>query len=95
MGKIAERYCKHIIITKDNPRNENINKIVQDITREISNYQIILNREEAINYAIHNFPNVDIYILGKGDETTIEEKGVFYEFNDKECVLNYINNHMI
>lgn len=95
MGKIAEKYCKYVIITKDNSRYENIQDIFKDITFKIKNYKIIIDREEAINYAIEKHPNLDVYILGKGDETYIEEKGVEIEFSDKECVLNYIKNHTI
>ena len=95
MGTIAEKYCKHVFITQDNSRNENVFNIINDITRNISNYKIIINRDEAINYVLDNFPNMDIYILGKGDEIYIEENNNFIKFNDKDCVLKYIKNHTI
>ena len=35
---------------------------------------------------------MDIYILGKGDETFIEENNTLIPFNDKDCVLDILNN---
>ena len=72
----------------------------EERTIKLGNYRNIIGNtketiEEAINYALNNYPNLDVYILGKGDETYIEEKGVEIEFSDKECVLNYIKNHTI
>lgn len=95
IGKIVSTYAKHVIITKDNSRFENIDEIIKDIIKDISNYKIIKNRKEAIEYALNNYPNLDIFILGKGDETYIEENGEMILFNDKECVLNYIKNHIV
>lgn len=91
MGKIACKYCKYVIITTDNPRNENLNDINNDITKYISNYEIINDRYEAINYAINKYSNLDIYILGKGDESFIEYKDDIIPFNDKEIVNKIIN----
>lgn len=91
MGLIANKYCKHIIITQDNSRNENIDNIISDITVNIKDYLIIKDRKQAIEYALETYKNLDIYILGKGDETFIEENGIKIPFNDKICVLNYLN----
>ncbi|QOG12958.1 UDP-N-acetylmuramoyl-L-alanyl-D-glutamate--2,6-diaminopimelate ligase [Arcobacter sp. FWKO B] len=72
MGKIASRYCKHIIITSDNPRFEDPDLIVNDILLGISNKTNIiveLNRKEAIKKAIQLYKkDTVILILGKGDE---------------------------
>ena len=92
MGEIASKYAKHVIITKDNSRNENIDGIINDITTNIKDYLIIKDRKEAIKYALNNYKNMDIYILGKGDETFIEENNTLIPFNDKDCVLDILNN---
>ena len=68
MAKIAENYSEKMIITDDNPRNEDPNKIFNDIVQgfENSNYEIIQNREQAIMNALeksndNNFPFLFIY----------------------------------
>ena len=71
MGKIAERYADYVIVTSDNPRNENPDKIISDILEGISSQvKIIVNREEAINFAIMKAnKNEIILIAGKGHES--------------------------
>ena len=52
----------------------------------------IENRAEAIKKAISLAKNGEmVVILGKGDETYQEIKGVKHHFNDKECVLEILN----
>ena len=68
-----------------------IDEIINDITCDIKDYITIKDRYEAIKYAINTYPSQDIYILGKGDETYIEENNLKIPFNDKNCVLNIIN----
>ncbi len=90
MGKIAEKYCKYVIITEDNSRNEDLMDIIHDITSQMSNYTIIKDRQEAIRYALNNYKDIDIYILGKGDEEFIEKNHQKIYFNDKKEVLKII-----
>lgn len=94
MGSIARKYCKYVIITEDNSRNEDLDSIINDITLNISNYQIIKNRKNAIEFALKKYQNLDIFILGKGDEQYIESKGIKKHFNDKECVLSILKNNI-
>ena len=55
---------------------------------------IILNRREAIHYALDNSQAGDtILIAGKGHETTQEIQGKFYPFNDKQEVERYFSQH--
>ena len=35
MGKIAQKYCKNFIVTDDNPRSENPNKIRKEIIKKL------------------------------------------------------------
>ena len=71
MGNIAERYADYVIVTSDNPRNENPQKIISDILEGISSeVETIVNREEAINFAIMKAnKNEIILIAGKGHES--------------------------
>ncbi|BBA85173.1 UDP-N-acetylmuramyl tripeptide synthase [endosymbiont of Sipalinus gigas] len=83
MAKIVNKYSNFSIITTDNPRNEEINNIVNDIKKGFnkSNYKVILDREDAIRYSIKNsYKNDIILILGKGHEDyqIIKNKKIFY-----------------
>ncbi|MBE6810622.1 MAG: UDP-N-acetylmuramoyl-L-alanyl-D-glutamate--2,6-diaminopimelate ligase [Ruminococcaceae bacterium] len=74
MGGIAARYADYVIVTSDNPRSEDPDKIIDDILvgTNASNtpIKVISNRVEAIKYAISMAQAGDIIILaGKGHET--------------------------
>jgi UDP-N-acetylmuramoyl-L-alanyl-D-glutamate--2,6-diaminopimelate ligase len=96
MGKIAHEYCDKIILTSDNPRDENPDDIVANILDGISDkskVHIDINRKEAIKTAIHTATKDDVVlVLGKGDE----EYQVVYDkkfiFNDKDIISNYLNS---
>lgn len=72
MGEIAERLADKVIISDDNVRTEDPNKIIQDIMRGIKNplkVMIERNREVAMEKAIFQAePNDVIVVAGKGDE---------------------------
>lgn len=72
MGSIAERFADHMVVTDDNPRTEDPNKIVDDILSgliEIKRAVVIHNRYEAINRILMQAKKQDIVLLaGKGNE---------------------------
>jgi UDP-N-acetylmuramoyl-L-alanyl-D-glutamate--2,6-diaminopimelate ligase len=71
MAVIAERYAHYIIVTTDNPRNENPQSIVDDICRGFidSTHSIMLDREQAISQAIAQSSENDVVLIaGKGHE---------------------------
>ena len=73
-GSILDKYCDMIILTEDDPRDENIRNIAMDIADGIKNknYIIIEDRYGAIREAIDMAAaNDTIIILGKGDEKFI------------------------
>lgn len=94
MGKIAQNYAKHIIVTSDNPRFEDPDLIIEDILRGISDkskVEVEINRKLAIKKAIDLYTkNSVILVLGKGDE----EYQIIYDqklaFNDKEVINSYL-----
>ena len=96
MGKIAASYADHGYITSDNPREEPINKISQDIMSGIclkkkGDWLLIPDRRQAIEAAITNADKNDIVLIaGKGHEKTQQIKGVFFEFCDKSVVEELI-----
>lgn len=73
MGKIASQFCSQIILTNEDPYEENPEQIIHDIESGISNFQNlvfkILDRREAIFEALKNAEDGDkIVITGKGCE---------------------------
>ncbi|MFN2527335.1 MAG: UDP-N-acetylmuramoyl-L-alanyl-D-glutamate--2,6-diaminopimelate ligase [Candidatus Baltobacteraceae bacterium] len=71
MGKVAAQLADRIVITSDNPRGEEPGEIAADIVAGIGNkpYDLILERREAIETAIHNAAPGDVVIIaGKGHE---------------------------
>ena len=86
MGKIAEQYADYVIVTSDNPRNENPEKIISDILEGISiEVETIVNREEAINFAIMKADkNEIILVAGKGHESYQKIGKKTLDFSDHE-----------
>ncbi|MEG2310457.1 MAG: UDP-N-acetylmuramoyl-L-alanyl-D-glutamate--2,6-diaminopimelate ligase [Clostridia bacterium] len=74
MGKISGRIADFTVITTDNPRNEEAEKICKDIEVGIKDttglYKIIKSRREAIKFAMSIAWKGDIIVIaGKGHET--------------------------
>lgn len=95
MGRIAGKYADLTIITMDNPRDEPMEQINQDIMEGLKvyggAYQVITDREEAIKYLIDNCADGDIVaLIGKGHEEYQEIKGVKYHFSEEEIVAKYV-----
>lgn len=94
MGAAAAKYADKVIITSDNPRNEDPLVIIGHIADGIphgTDAVVLPDRREAIRYALSNAQKGDsVVICGKGHETTQEISGVAYPFNDREEVLGYV-----
>ena len=95
MGKIASDKADYVIFTNDNPRTENENIIIKDILKGVQkdNYEVILDRKEAINKGLNLLNKNDILlILGKGHEDYQIIGHEKYHLDDKEIVLDYLKN---
>ena len=93
MGDIATNYSDNVIITNDNPRFEDENEIIKDITSEIkkNNYEIIKDRKKAIIRGISYLKNNDVLlILGKGHENYQIIGNEKIHFDDYEIVTEYL-----
>ena len=92
MAQIACEYSNKIILTSDNPRSEDPEKILEEMMAGVdivSKRKVlsILNRKEAIKTACALAkPGSIILLAGKGHEKYQEIKGVKYPFDDKEIV---------
>jgi UDP-N-acetylmuramoyl-L-alanyl-D-glutamate--2,6-diaminopimelate ligase len=75
MGAIADRYCDQIILTNEDPYDENPRRIVADMERGIQNkdkLEIIMDRREAIAAALARCPDGGhVLISGKGTDPYI------------------------
>lgn len=71
MARMAEKYADVVIVTSDNPRTENPQQIIDDVCRGFlgKNYQVAIDRKEAITAAItYSSKNDVVLIAGKGHE---------------------------
>lgn len=89
VGNAVVENASYAIFTYEDPRSEDPAAICEDIIKELKdthdNYEIILDRKEAINKAIFMAKEKDIVlILGKGNETYEKLKTETIYFNDLE-----------
>lgn len=90
MGRIAGELCDLCVVTSDNPRSEEPEAIIRDILQGMSQkhkYKVIPDRREAIAWCIKNARKDDIIVLmGKGQETYQEIRGVKHHLDEREEV---------
>jgi UDP-N-acetylmuramoyl-L-alanyl-D-glutamate--2,6-diaminopimelate ligase len=95
MGEISGKLADYTIITSDNPRTEEPEKIVKQIEEGIKKtkgkYQCIIDRKEAIKTAINMEKKNDLLIIaGKGHELTQEINHKKYPFDERIIVKEII-----
>ena len=92
MGEIASLLSDYVILTNDNPRDENPKEIIREIRKNMNNnYKIIYDRKKAIQEGIKMLKENDVLlILGKGHEEyqVIDNKKIF--FSDLYTVYDII-----
>ena len=92
MGKAASQFADVIIVTSDNPRNEDPIKIIEDIIENVSSSKeviVIPDRKEAIREAIKTGRRGDIIVVaGKGHETYQIIGDEIKHFDDREEILS-------
>jgi UDP-N-acetylmuramoyl-L-alanyl-D-glutamate--2,6-diaminopimelate ligase len=74
LGKIADEFCDEIIITNEDPYDEDPVKIIDDITSGVTNHKAIkiIDRREAIAYAFTLARTGDVVLItGKGTDPYI------------------------
>ncbi len=95
MGETAGRLADFTILTSDNPRREDPERILDDIEAGIRGtggaYVRIADRREAVRYAVANARKGDILVLaGKGHEAYQEIDGKKYPMSEHELVADAI-----
>jgi UDP-N-acetylmuramoyl-L-alanyl-D-glutamate--2,6-diaminopimelate ligase len=95
MGAVAGRFAKKIYVTSDNPRSEVPEMILEDILLGLSGKEHVTatpDRRLAIEMALEGLEeNEVLLILGKGDETYQEIKGVKHPFDDRDVVREILS----
>jgi UDP-N-acetylmuramoyl-L-alanyl-D-glutamate--2,6-diaminopimelate ligase len=93
MAKIASKYAQEVILTSDNPRNEDPQKILKDILKGFPlgfSYQIIESREEALKSVLEKATSGDIILIaGKGHEKIQIVGNQTYLWDDKDFVQRF------
>ncbi|GMB10312.1 MAG: UDP-N-acetylmuramoyl-L-alanyl-D-glutamate--2,6-diaminopimelate ligase [Candidatus Improbicoccus devescovinae] len=94
MGEVSGKLSDLTVITTDNPRNEPFMDIIQDIETGVkkysTNYQIIPDRIEAINFCLNIAKTNDVILLaGKGHEVYQEINSVTYELDERKIVNDF------
>jgi UDP-N-acetylmuramoyl-L-alanyl-D-glutamate--2,6-diaminopimelate ligase len=87
MGRIAARLADRVIVTSDNPRGEDPQRIINDILEGVRGVQeelaIIPDRRSAVRYAVTSAHRGDVVLLaGKGHEDYQVVGGVKHPFSD-------------
>ena len=97
MGKIASDLADFCVVTSDNPRTEQPQAIIDDILEGMKDsktpMQVIVDRPEAIHWALAHAQKDDIIVLmGKGHETYQEVNHVKHHMDEREIVADYFKN---
>ncbi len=98
MGEIASKYCDEIILTDEDPFDDDPEMIIDEISEGISGYsknkqyKKILDRKKAIEEAVKMAKKNDMVIItGKGSEPYMRvKKGEKISWNEREIVLDIL-----
>ncbi len=94
MARAAAKYADKLIVTSDNPRNEEPQAIIDDILAGLEgmtvNYDVVVDRREAIYHALKIAEKGDIIVLaGKGHEDYQILAGMEHiHFDEREVVAD-------
>ncbi|MBL0173742.1 MAG: UDP-N-acetylmuramoyl-L-alanyl-D-glutamate--2,6-diaminopimelate ligase [Ignavibacteria bacterium] len=95
MGKAASRLSDLTIVTSDNPRSENPERIIDEIMRGVvdgADVERNAQRKLAIAYALRRaLPGDIVLVAGKGHESTQQVGATRIHFDDREVVRSYFD----
>ncbi len=96
MGGLALKLADKVVVTSDNPRTEDPERIIDEIFTALQNVPEgkevfrLSDRREAINFALAHAAAEDVILIaGKGHENYQILKDRTIHFDDKEVVLEY------
>ena len=96
MGEISGKYADLTVLTMDNPRDEEVESINEDIKTGLAKhngkYISIPDRADAIRWVMDNAQEGDIIaLIGKGHEEYQEIKGVKHFFSEEQVVREHLS----
>lgn len=100
MGEVAVGLSDYVIVSSDNPRSEDPERIALDIEVGIkrkrkSNYQTIIDRFQAIEKALSMAEKGDLVVIaGKGHENYQLFKDRKIHFDDREVAREILSKRM-
>ena len=98
VGEIVSKNCDLAIFTYEDPRSEDPRDIIEMMIENIkdrNNYEIIIDRSEAIKRAIDVAkPGDMVMVLGKGNETYEKLKDRVIYFNDIEECKKHLSDRL-
>lgn len=96
MARAVEAVADRVVVTSDNPRDEDPAQIIADVCQGLSQpaWRTEADRRVAIGTAIAQATPADVVLIaGKGRETTQEIAGVFHPFSDPEIAAQALASH--
>lgn len=94
MGKCILENSDYVIFTMDDPRYENVQDIINDLISKSDNknYEIIIDRKEAINKALSIAKDGDVVLIaGKGIDNYMAIEDKYIPYSDLEVINDYYN----
>lgn len=92
MGKLVLEKSDYVIFTMDDPRYEKVEDIISDLVSESdkTNYEIIIDRKEAIYKAFEIANENDIILVaGKGIDNYMAIEDKYLPYSDLEVIEEY------
>ena len=97
MGRLAVELADFAVVSTDNPRWEDPAAVIEEVKTGMmdhDNFVAIVDRKEAIHYALDMARKDDIVVLaGRGHETYMLVMGEKYHFDEREIVAEYLAAH--
>lgn len=93
MGRVANQWADHCIVTSDNPRSEDPLSIIDEILEgfDKENFEVVVQRDEAIKKALIIAQKGDIVLLaGKGHETYQIFKDRTIKFDERKIIREFL-----
>lgn len=92
MAEIASKYCDKIYLTADDPQFESVKDICNEISTFIScNYEIIEDREQAINKAFDEMKETSVLcLLAKGEDKYQQIRGKLEEYKSDIAIAKIL-----
>lgn len=96
MGEVATSMADWAVVTNDNPRSEDPERIIEEVLAGVEDPSLLLvepDRERAITMAIDEATDGDVVLIaGKGHETYQETAGVRVHFDDREVARHALRS---